>query len=138
MKPVIFSIILCACLSTQSPAAMIVVPVTITYQGRAVQADMAVDTGSTITTISSALADRLQVSRTTGRGMVEVADGRAVPYVSARMDVSAGGMTRNDIRVNIMDYAGVRAVDGWLGVNFLDGFIMTIDWKGKQIYWSEP
>lgn len=139
MKQLIAFIVL-ICLPSISPAAVsqIAVPVTISYQGRSVSTVMAVDTGATITTIDTALADRLGVVTATGSGRAQMADGQTVRYYSAPMDVQVSSYRRDRLQVNVMDYAGAReGVHGMLGLNFLEGMVLTIDWKSRRIYWSE-
>lgn len=126
-------------LPMQSFATQIAVPVVLEYQGNRVQALMAVDTGAEVTTIGSVLASRLGVPADTGGGGVaELADGRKAYFRSVKMNVSAGDMDRNGLRVNIMEYASDRAVDGWLGMDFLSTMTLTIDWRNHRLYWSRP
>lgn len=137
MKPILFAISLVLALSDCSPAAMIVVPVSLTWQGTTVQVEMAVDTGAATTTIGSELAARLGIPRGGQHGGVaELADGRRVRYQTVTMDVAAGDMVRPGLDVNIMEYGGSRSVDGWLGNNFLADMTLTIDWKNRRLYWS--
>jgi predicted aspartyl protease len=135
----LITIIILLCLPVFAVAQQIVVPVTIVHQGRTVQARLAVDTGATVTTIGTALADRLGIPAGGSHGgLAEMADGRAVRYSSTVVDLTVGGMTRPGIEINIMDYAGTRAVDGWLGVDVLSRMsLMTIDWKNQRISWSD-
>jgi predicted aspartyl protease len=119
--------------------AQIVVPVTFTYQGRSVTAAMAVDTGASVTTIDTRLANRLGIRRDCRHGgLAQMADGSAVRYCSEVMDVAASTMIRTGMEVNIMDYSANREADGMLGLDFLSDMTMTIDWKHKRIYWSQP
>lgn len=115
--------------------AQIIVPVTISYQGKSITAPMAIDTGATTTTIDSTIAERLGV-KSSGSGFAQLADGRAVPFRSAIMTVMVSGMPRT-IPVNIMDYSANRQAMGMLGLNYLDSMTITINWKRKQVYWSE-
>lgn len=135
----IILLIILLCLPVLAAAQQIIVPVTLTHQGRSITALMAVDTGASVTTIGTDLADRLGIPTDYSHGgLAQMADGRTVRYRTAVMDVTAGAtMTRNDLDVNIMEYVGVRQVDGWLGMNFLSQMTMTIDWRNKRIYWSE-
>jgi predicted aspartyl protease len=138
VKLLIYAVILIAVLISTASASMITVPVTLIYQGRSATVLMAIDTGATITTIGAGLADRLGIPVDYRHGgKAEMADGRAVNYRTAIMDVMAGDMVQKNIDVNIMEYAGNRGVEGWLGMNFLDTMTMTIDWRNKRIYWSK-
>lgn len=117
--------------------AQIVVPVTLTYQGKSVTVPMAVDTGASFTTIDNSVADRLGVATCTGSGLAQLADGTAVNYCSVSMDVSASTMAKRDLQVNIMDYRANSSARGMLGLNFLSDKTMTLDWKNRRLYWSE-
>lgn len=121
-----------------SNSRQIIVPATLTFQGKSVLAYMAIDTGATTTTIDTRLADRLGVPLQVVTGYAQMADGRPVAYRATLMDVAVATMTRKGSAVNIMDYSGSReGIDGILGMNFIDGMTMTIDWKHHRIYWSE-
>lgn len=127
-------ILLCLLLPSLA-CAQIIVPVTITYQGKSVTAPMAIDTGATTTTIDTRLADRLGI-KPESAGFAQMADGRMVPYRSAAMTVTVSDMART-IKVNIMDYSANRKAMGMLGLNYLDSMKITIDWKRQRVYWSE-
>jgi predicted aspartyl protease len=119
-------------------ADTIVVPVTLTYQGRSVQAIMAIDTGATRTTIGILLAVRLGIKdgikEGTANGLAEMADGSVVRYQTVTMDVTADVLTKR-MPVNVMEYAGGGHVDGLLGMDFLSQLPMVIDWKRGMITW---
>jgi predicted aspartyl protease len=137
MKYLLLLILLCLPIPAAA-VAQIVVPVTITYQGRSVTAPMAVDTGASVTTIDDSLADQLGITACSGSGQAQMADGSAVPYCSAVMDsLAASSMTRAALRINIMDYSANRQARGMLGLDFLSGMTLTLDWKNRRIYWSE-
>lgn len=124
--------------SLAATAKQIIVPVSLTYQGVTITARLAVDTGASVTTIDSRLADRLGIPRyCRPDGLAQMADGRAIAYRTAVMDVAAATMIRNGLGVNIMDYTANREADGMLGLDFLSGMTMTLDWRHKRIYWSE-
>jgi predicted aspartyl protease len=136
MRIILLIALLCLPVIASADVAQIIVPVTFTYEGRSVTANMAVDTGATVTTISKGLASRLGVSNSRHGGLAQMADGRAVRYQTATMTVAASTMSRN-IEVNIMDYSANRQAEGMLGLNFLAEMTMTLDWRNKRIYWSE-
>jgi predicted aspartyl protease len=137
MKTLLLNILLTAFLVSTASATQIIVPVTLTYHGRSVTALMSVDTGATVTTIGTELAGRLGIIRDSHHGgLAEMADGRAVRYHTAVMDITAGDMVQPDLDVNIMEYTGTRSVDGLLGMNFLQQMTLTIDWRNKRLYWS--
>jgi predicted aspartyl protease len=124
--------------SSFAAVAQIIIPVTFTYGGKSITARMAVDTGASVTTIDTRLADRLGIpSDCQHGGYAQMADGRAVRYCSESMDVTASTKTRTGMEVNIMDYSANREADGMLGLDFLADMTMTIDWRNKRIYWSE-
>jgi predicted aspartyl protease len=117
---------------------MVVIPVTLTYHGRSLTALMSVDTGASTTTIGSALAARLGISRDGAiAGSAQVADGRSVSYRTETLDVSVEGLQQSGMAVNIMEYSGMRGnVEGWLGLNFIKSFKLTLDLKNNRILWA--
>jgi predicted aspartyl protease len=118
--------------------AQIIVPVTFTYHGTSITAPMAVDTGATVTTIGTRLAERLGVNpRCEPSGMAQMADGSAIIFHSAIMDVTVSTKEHKGLQVNIMDYSANRQAEGMLGLDMLSDMTMTIDWRNKRIYWSE-
>jgi predicted aspartyl protease len=136
MTRFILSLILLFPAVSFAQVAQIIVPVSITYQGRTVTTSMAIDTGATVTTIDSRLADQLGINRITGSGLAQMADGRTVQYQTAVMGITVSTMTKT-MPINIMDYSANREASGMIGLDFLSTMTMTLDWKNRLIYWSE-
>jgi predicted aspartyl protease len=138
MKTLLIALLILIPTVSIAAVAQIVLPVSFTYQGKTITARMAVDTGASVTTIDTRLADRLGIPRDCQHGgLAQMADGYAVRYCSVVMDVAASTMIRTGMEVNVMDYSANRHADGMLGLDFLADMTMTIDWKHKRIFWSE-
>mgnify|MGYP002129189814 CR=1 FL=1 len=73
--------LLCIPIAAVADVAQIVVPVTLTYQGKSVTVSMAVDTGASVTTIDTSLADQLGVAAVTGSPAALVAGANTIAVV---------------------------------------------------------
>ncbi len=113
------------------------VPVTFAHKGRTVTALLLLDTGATNTSISPALARRLdvQAAETTG-GAASLADGSVVRTVYVVVEnATVGPKAKRNLNVQIMPRAGSEET-GLLGMDFLGDFPHVIDTKTGVIRWQ--
>jgi predicted aspartyl protease len=121
--------------------AALLVPVRVNGRG---PYDLILDTGATMTCLSQALADSLQLPEPVGQigGGVTLGGGagavRLVSIDSLRVGpASATGLTGCVLDLSPLQAAGVSA-DGLLGLNFLKSFRVTLDFEGGRLLLEEP
>jgi len=121
------------------PTGAVRVPVVVSGQG---PFSFLLDTGSSHTTLSSALADRLalpfvaQVRVTTPAGV------QTQPVVEVQQ-VAIGSASVSSLRPSVVSLAELdameRGVQGVIGQDFLKAFDYTIDYRRKRLRWTaEP
>ena len=91
-----------------------------------------VDTGCAITAITPRTADRLRLDRSTftGRQVVFTAGGASITVPTGRIaGLQLGPTILRDVEVALMDLPPGVIVDGLLGVNVLDRFRVTFDFR---------
>jgi predicted aspartyl protease len=137
MKCFLFALLICLPAMACAEPLQIIVPVTFSYHGTTVTADLAIDTGASTTTIDTRLAQRLGVTDREPSRLAQMADGRIVAIRNAAMDVTVSTKQRNALPVNIMDYSAGRRVEGMLGLDFIADMTLTIDWRNRRVYWSD-
>lgn len=123
----------------QFAGSSIVVAVTI---NEAKQGKLVLDTGSTSTILSPALAQRLGISipLSAPRRIVTLLGGKTItmPYVRAR-SLKVGDLVVEDVDVGVYDsFPGVTSVDGLLGADFLGHFKVTVDRGSRQLTLEVP
>lgn len=116
----------------------VLVPVTLTFRGRSVEARFLLDTGASITTISENLASQLGVQSSDVRaGKATVADGRSVgSYVFWTDALTVGSHSVPHVQASILPGNGGDGYDGLLGMNFLRNFRYHIDFNRSVIEWG--
>ncbi|MBI5483254.1 MAG: retroviral-like aspartic protease family protein [Deltaproteobacteria bacterium] len=117
----------------------VLVPVSFSYRNTTVDAWMLLDTGASITTLSTTLANRLGIKPdSTQRRMAQVADGRVVQTFQAHVDnIAVGPKMKQSAEVSIMPSSGPdRSYDGLLGMNFLADFPHRLDMNRQLIEWQ--
>lgn len=115
------------------------VPVQLSYRNTTVDAWMLLDTGATITMLSTSLADRLGIKpASTERRLSQVADGRVVQTFRTRVDsLAVGPKLKYNAEVAIMPSDGpIMGFDGLLGMNFLGEFRYHLDINNQTIEWK--
>jgi len=116
-----------------------IVPVRISYRSATVDAWLLLDTGATVTVISSGLADRLGIRPSaTERRLSQVADGRVVETARTRVDyLAVGPKLAYNTEVAILSSNGPDlGFDGLLGMSFLGEFRYHLDVNNHSIEWQ--
>jgi len=107
----------------------IVVPVTF---NRALRAHLQLDTGASVTMVSSRIANNLRLSTLGSRRGVTV--GGIITVPTARVNsVNVGGAEVNDMVVSIHDFSPHPRIDGLLGMDFLKHFLVSLDTHRKLL-----
>jgi hypothetical protein len=120
-----------------SPAGVIVLPVTIDGQG---PFRFLLDTGSSRTAISRALADRLGL-RSVAEARVLTPGGEATRGVTHLRRLIVDNMTAVETLATIVPGAVFNQdanVDGLVGQDVLSRLRVTIDYRGRRLMWSVP
>ena len=115
------------------------VPVRLSYRNTTVDAWLLLDTGATVTMISSGLADRLGIHpASTESRLSQVADGRVVQTFRTRVDyLAVGPKLKYNAEVAILPTDGpAMGFDGLLGMNFLGEFRYHLDVNNQTIEWQ--
>lgn len=118
----------------------VIVPVTLGYRNKTVEATMLLDTGASTTTISIDVAKRLGITpESTELGISRVADGRMLQTFVTSLDyLSVGPKVKNGLQVSIMPSSGPPLpFDGLLGMNFLGDFSYHLDVNNEMINWMQ-
>jgi clan AA aspartic protease (TIGR02281 family) len=116
-----------------------IVPVRLNYRDTTVDAWLLLDTGATVTVISSSLADRLGIqSASTESRPSQLANGRVVQTSRTRVDsLAVGPKMKYNAEVAIMPSDGpAMGFDGLLGMNFLGDFRYHLDVNNQMIEWQ--
>jgi predicted aspartyl protease len=115
----------------------VLVPVTLGYGGKEVQASLVLDTGAEMIVIHQATADRLNLLLTKRAG-VRVGGGGVINARVATLDyVRVGPYEAKEVHVWVVFPQGPQTgEDGALGMNFLRGLEYSIDFENQVIRWK--
>ena len=115
----------------------VLVPVTLGDRGNTVEALLVLDTGSSVTLISTEIAARLDIHSTVTR-KVQVVGGALVEVALARLSyISVEPYTKKDVLIGIIEDNGPLKYDGLLGMDFLRDLKYHIDFEHRVIRWNE-
>ena len=117
----------------------VLVPVTLGYKDRTVEALLVLDTGASITMINTETAARLGIeSPETVKGEGQVVGGMIVETAFTKLsNVSVGPHTKRDMIVSIVEEKDLRIKrDGLLGMDFLKGLKYFVDFRNQVINWG--
>lgn len=113
----------------QAYGGNVLVPVLL---NRSVRVYLIMDTGAALTTVSPAIAQRLQL-RSMQRSIITTADGRSSAAQIARLDsVKVGAAEANALFVAVLP-APAPGVEGLLGLDFLSRFKTSIDSRDQTL-----
>jgi clan AA aspartic protease (TIGR02281 family) len=116
-----------------------IVPVRFSYRDTTVDAWLLLDTGATVTVISTSLANRLGIKPdSTLKRLSQLADGRVVETSRARVDyLAVGPKMKHNAEVAIISSNGPEmGFDGLLGMNFLGDYRYHVDANSQIIEWQ--
>jgi len=114
-------------------------PVTFTFGSKSAQAVLLLDTGASITCITEAFADRLNINtKDTRASTTRLADGSEIPIRLVKVDsVSVGARVKAPLEIGIMQHIGNPEMhDGLLGLDFLGDFQYQLDLSDGLIRWQ--
>jgi clan AA aspartic protease (TIGR02281 family) len=116
----------------------VLVPVTLSYRSRSVNATLLLDTGATVTTINERLARSLGVDLAdTKSATSRVADGRTIRSWAFVADSIAVGPRRlHLLQTSILPGSGGAGHDGLLGMDFLRDVRYHVDFNRNVIEWG--
>jgi predicted aspartyl protease len=100
------------------------------------QVDPLANSGAALTALTSEAVDRLLLdrSRFTGRRIVGTAGGTSIAVPTGRVDsLRLRGIELRDVEVAILDLPPGMNVDGLLGVNVLDRFRATFEFRRSTL-----
>ena len=114
---------------------LIVVPTEVVGPNGSAIVRLALDTGATRTLINSALLMSLGYGPNAADATVEVTTGSGVEFVPLRpvTRLTALGQERRDFGVISHTLPPSAGVDGLLGLDFLRGRVLTIDFRNGQV-----
>jgi predicted aspartyl protease len=118
----------------------VLVPVTLAYKERTVEARLVLDTGASVTMINTDIAQQLGIEpEETARGDGQVVGGMVIQAAFARLGyVTVGPHTKRNMVVSIVEEKGLRkSRDGLLGMDFLRGLKYYVDFKNQVINWDQ-
>lgn len=112
----------------------VIVPVTL---NRSIDTYMALDTGATTTVLSQLTAERLGLTRSGARAIVETANGM-VAVATARLEsTKVGDAEVENLTVAIHNFTSNPRLGGLLGLDFLRHFQVSLDSR-KQVLVLSP
>jgi clan AA aspartic protease (TIGR02281 family) len=116
----------------------VLVPVTISYAGKRIEATLLLDTGASIVTLHRNIAENLKLSFTQKASM-QLAGGQQIAADIARLDyVSVGPNKKKDVLASVIDHNDTSAdYDGLLGMNFLRNLRYEVDFEKSVIRWYQ-
>jgi clan AA aspartic protease (TIGR02281 family) len=100
------------------------------------QAELLVDTGSALASLTPQAVERMRLdrSRFSGQRVVFTAAGASITVPVGRIDsLKLGGAELRDVEVALVDLPASVNLDGLLGVNVLDRFRVTFEFRRSTL-----
>jgi clan AA aspartic protease (TIGR02281 family) len=116
----------------------VIVPVTLKYNTKKVKAKLLLDTGASNITLHRKVAKKLRI-KNSQKGSIQVAGGELIDAEGVILDsVTVGPHTKKKLLAGIIDHKGEKVpYEGLLGMNFLNSYSYTIDFKKKLLRWTK-
>jgi predicted aspartyl protease len=117
----------------------VLVPTTLSYKGRKVEAQLLLDTGSSRTVINTETAGRLNIDVAEGRkGRIQVVGGTFVEALPVRLDtIVFGPHSKKNPEILVIEHKGPPGnYDGLLGMDLLRGLKYQLDFDKQMIRWE--
>jgi predicted aspartyl protease len=116
---------------------LVLVPVTLGYEGNKIEAALVLDTGASIVTLHQRVADRLRIKELE-TAQTQVAGGEVLKSSVAKLGyIKVGPFKKRNLYAGIIKHEGPSVpYDGLLGMNFLRGLEYTVDFKKQVIKWK--
>jgi clan AA aspartic protease (TIGR02281 family) len=117
----------------------VLVPVSLVFGGNEVEAHLILDTGATVTTINSEIADQLSLNLSKAKKTrVHVVGGAVIEAGVVRINsLTVGPHTKRNWDIVVVPHKGSAArYDGLLGMDVLRGMKYSIDFKKQVIVWE--
>ena len=116
----------------------VIVPVTLAYKQKIVQARLLLDTGSTNITLHKDITKKLSI-KNPQKGTIRVAGGELIDAEAVILDsVTVGPHTKKNLVAGIIEHLGPDvAFDGLLGMNFLKNYHYSIDFENQMLRWNK-
>ena len=117
----------------------VLVPLTLVYGGNEVDVHLLLDTGASVTTIYSEIAEQLFINLSKARkARVQVVGGGVIEASVVRIDsLTVGPHTKRNWDIVVVPHKGSAArYDGLLGMDVLRGLKYKVDFKKQVIIWE--
>ena len=117
----------------------VLVPVTLTYNDKTVEALLLLDTGAAVTVIHKNISNSLNIDFDKAtNSMGQVVGGGLLESKHIKLSsVTVGPHVKEDLDVAIIEHQGPDVMfDGLLGMNFLNDFPYKVNFQQKIIIWA--